>query len=91
MNFKSAQKVAGSNFKNAQTEKLMEKKEQSISKFQDNKEQSIKIASTMNKAVELAIAEFANPKSLDTLEELIEKWRAWLWSNWDKHNDYAPF
>lgn len=83
--------TAGANFKTMQTEKLMEKKEASISKFQDSKEQSIKIASTMNKAVELAIAEYANPNSLLTMQELIEKWRKYLWSEWDKIDQYPPF
>jgi hypothetical protein len=73
-------------------EKVMERKETSIAKFQDSKEWSIKVASTMNKAVELAVAEYANPKNLFTLEESVLKWREWLWSNWDKDPmDKPPF
>lgn len=63
-------------------DKAMEKKEASIGRFQDNKEYSIKVASTMNKAVELAIAESKNPNFTE-LESNILKWRKWLWSNWN--------
>lgn len=76
-------KTAGANFKTQQMEKVMEKKEQSISKFQDNKEWSIKLASSMGKAVDLAIAEFKNPNDLDMLETKILKWRKWILNNWD--------
>lgn len=85
-------KQAGANFKAMQVEKTMERKENSISKFQDNKEWSIKVASTMNKAVELAIAEIKDIKTLNTLEQDILKWREWLWRNWDvDENQYPPF
>lgn len=69
--------------KEAQMEKAIERKESSIGKFQDNKEWSIKVASTMNKAVDLAIAEYGNKTVLDNLDEGIKKWRKWLWNNWD--------
>lgn len=76
--------VAGANFKQAQVEKSMERKEGSIAKFQDNKEWSIKVASTMGKAVDLAIAEYTiNKQSLDRLDECVLKWRKWLWNNWN--------
>lgn len=87
-------KVAGANFKAIQIEKTMEKKEQSISKFQDNKEFSIKVASTMRGAIDLAIAEYTkNPNSLDNLDRLIEKWRKYLWENWevDETEITSPF
>lgn len=81
-----------SNFKAQQIEKAVERKEQSISKFQDTKELSIKIASTMNKAVDLAIAEIKDVRTLNTLEADILKWREWLWRNWDvSDTQYPPF
>lgn len=72
--------------------KAMEKKEASIEKFQDNKEEGIKISATMRDAVLCAIAEYnKDPHNLDTLEELIRKWRKILWFEWDKHTEYPPF
>ena len=68
--------------KEAIIEKAVARKEQSISKFQDNREWSIKVASTINKAVDLAIAEIKDITTLNTLEEDILKWRKWLWNNW---------
>lgn len=70
-------------FKDAQIEKVMDKKNESIGKFQDNKELSIKMASTMRMAVDLAIAQYGDKTVLDTLEQGIEKWRAWCWEHWD--------
>lgn len=84
-------KVAGGAFKEQQMEKVIVRKEEGIAKAQDNKEHAIRTASSMNKAIDLAIAEFANPKSLFTLEELIEKWRRYIWTNWDKTEQYPPF
>ena len=71
--------------------KAMEKKEASIEKFQDNKEISIKTSSTMRDAVLLAIAE--KPSSPYSLEDLVVKWRHWLWLQWDKTSpdELAPF
>ena len=69
--------------KEAQMEQVMEKKNQSIGRFQDNKEWSIKVASTINKAVDLAIAEIKDIRTLNTLEEDIIKWRRFLWNNWN--------
>lgn len=81
-----------SGYKEKIMEKAMERKENGIEKFQDNKEWSIKVASTMNKAVELAIAEIKDIKTLNTLENDILKWREWLWNNWDVASDqYPPF
>lgn len=71
--------------KTKQMEKVMERKEESIKTFQTNKEESIKISSTMRDAVLLAIAE-GSPTS-----ETIQKWREWLWLNWDKVDQYPPF
>lgn len=69
--------ASNSAYKTQQMEKVMERKEGSISKFQDNKEWSIKVASSMNKAVDLAIAEQA------VTPEDILRWRKWIWNNWD--------
>ena len=63
----------------------METKAQNIEKAQDNKQEAIKISSTMNKAVDLAIAELGNGSELGSsaLEERILYWRTWLWKHWD--------
>lgn len=70
---------------------VMKKKEESIGKFQDNKELSIKLASTLRMAVDLTIA--MTPEQRETtMEETIKKWRAWLWSEWDKEDkDFNAF
>jgi hypothetical protein len=82
----------GGVYKTAQIEKTMERKEQSIAKSQDNKDWSIRTASTMNKAVELAIAEIKDITTLNTLENDILKWREWLWRNWEvSDTQYPPF
>lgn len=82
--------AAPSAFKQKVIEETMQRKETSIGKFQDNKELSIKVASTMNKAVELAIAEIRDIKTLNTLEQDILKWREWLWNNWDVGSTQYP-
>jgi hypothetical protein len=70
--------------KEAVIEKAVARKEQSIHKFQDNKDWAIKVASSMNKAIDLAIAEYTkNPNSLFNLDECIKKWRKWVWDNWN--------
>ena len=70
--------------KEAVIEKAVERKEGFIAKSQDNKEWGIKVASTMNKAIDLAIAEYTkNPNSLFNLDECIKKWRKYLWNNWN--------
>jgi len=72
--------------------KAMEKKAENIEKAQENKNESIKIASTFASAVNCAIAEYnKDPHNLDTLEELIRKWRKVLWFLWEEHTDYPPF
>lgn len=74
------------NYRTQQMEKTMERKENSISKFQDSKEWSIKTASTMNKAIDLAVAE-GKPEPARIL-----KWREWIWNNWEVAEDqYPPF
>lgn len=83
--------VVGGNFKNMQTEKLMDKKADNIATAQHNKENSIRVASTMGGAVALAIAEYAKPNSLYTLEDLIEKYRRFLWEHWDDTSKFPPF
>lgn len=69
--------ASNSAYKAQQIEKTMDRKEQSIAKSQDNKEWSIKVASSMNKAIDLAIAENA------VTPEDILRWRKWIWNNWD--------
>ena len=85
LNFKTTKQVNGSNFKTAQIEKTMERKEQSIGKFQDNKEWSIKLASSMGKAVDLAIASLKNEDNLTetNYHEAILSYRKWILNNWD--------
>lgn len=70
------------NYKTAQIEKAMDTKRQDITKFQDNKELSVKISGTMRDAVQLSLAEFG-ADGTQSLEELILKWRVWLWENYD--------
>lgn len=73
--------------------KAQETKAAMIKVAQENKDESIKISSTARDAVLCAIAEYEKDKTnLSTLEELIEKWRKYLWMNWEKTNtDYPPF
>jgi hypothetical protein len=74
------------NFKTQQIKEAMDTKRQDVARSMDRKDISIKISSTMRDAVQLAIAE-GQPN-----EETIEKWRAWLWTNWDKEDkDFPPF
>lgn len=75
--------ASNSAFKAQQIEKTMARKEESIGKFQDTKEWSIKVASTMGKAVDLAIAEKTPSMDGQDLAEAILKWRKYLWNNWD--------
>lgn len=90
-NFKSAQSVASGAFKAKQMEDTMNKKSEMIATAQNNKENGIKIASTLNKAVEIAIVEYENPNNLYSMSELIEKWRRYLWSEWSNVEQYPPF
>lgn len=72
--------------------KAQEKKAEYIERAQENKEEGIKISATMRDAVLCAIAEYnKDPHNLDTLEQLISKWRKVLWFEWDNHNTYPPF
>ncbi len=78
--------------KTTQINNAMEKKADMITKAQDNKGESIKIAGTMRDAVLCAIAEYnKDPHNLDTLEQLITKWRRTLWFEWENTNDFPPF
>lgn len=91
LNFQSKKAEAKANFKTAQTEKLMERKETSIGKFQDSKEWSIKLASSMGKAIDLALAE--DKEMNDESRKLsIKKWREWILRSWDiDPTDIPPF
>lgn len=73
----------------------MKTKEASIGKFQDAKEQSIKVASTFSGAWNMAVAEFTAQSRITTtgatLEQLFEKWRQYLWENFDcSDSNYPP-
>src|SRR3990167_10230528 len=85
--------VAGQSgaFKGLQIAKAQEKKAEYIATAQDNKNEGIKIASTLGKAVDCAIAEHALPDNDHSLEDLIRKWRRTLWFEWDNVNDFPPF
>lgn len=80
-------KQAGNSaFKNKQIEEAQNRTSNFVAKAQDNKEWGIKTSSTMNKAIDLAIAE-GKPEPITIL-----KWREWIWNNWDVEDDqYPPF
>jgi len=81
-----------SNFGGSGASKLMDKKIEAIEKSQDVKSEAIKLTTSMQLAVSLAIAEYANPKSLDTLETLITKYRKFILENWEVDiTDTQPF
>lgn len=66
----------------------------SVEKSQERKEEGIKVSSTMNKAIELAIAEIGagGSNAVVALEERIEYWRRWIWTHWDASDkDFPPF
>lgn len=73
--------------------KAMETKAQNIQTAQENREQGVKIASTMNKAIEIAIAENGQSPIVATdFQERVKYWRKWIYENWSKTDtDYAPF
>lgn len=82
----------GAKFNATGASKLMDKKIEAIEKSQDVKSEAIKLTTSMQLAVNLAIAEYANPKSLDTLETLITKYRKFILTNWEVDStDVAPF
>lgn len=67
-----------------------EAKRQNILEAQLNREEGIKIASTLNKAVEIAIARLGSA-AREKYEEEISFWRLHLWREWEKHSDFPPF
>lgn len=70
----------------------MKEKAEGIAHFQSTKEESIRISGTMRDAVLCAFAEYnKEPHNLMTLEELISKWRKWLWFEWEAPSQYPPF
>lgn len=80
--------------------KIMEKKQEGIAVAQDNKELGIKVSSSMNKAIDLAIAESKEFNSIHMvgqptigydLKAGINKWRQWIWDNWDEIKSQPPF
>lgn len=77
---------SNSAFKAKQIEEAQVRGAGFVAKAQDNKEWGIKTASTMNKAIDLAIAE-GKPEPITIL-----KWREWIWNNWEVEEDqYPPF
>lgn len=71
--------------------KAMETKAQNIATAQENRGQGVKIASTMNKAIEIALAENESVVA-EQFQERVKYWRKWIWENWDKtDSDFAPF
>jgi hypothetical protein len=72
--------------------KAQETKREDIKNAQENKELGIKVSSTMNKAVEIALAENGpNVIVASDFQERTKYWRQWLWSEWEKHTDLPPF
>lgn len=74
--------------------KIMEKKQEGIAVAQDNKELGIKVSSSMNKAIDLAIAEMKSEYDSQIPYDLkagINKWRQWIWDNWDEIKSQPPF
>lgn len=69
---------------------VIEKKQEGIRESQENKARDIKIATSMQLAVSCALAEYQNPKSLDSIETLIKKYRKFILENWDVSED-VPF
>ena len=67
----------------------MEKKEASIHKFQDTKDLSIKTSSSMNKSIDLAIAD--GEMTQEQRKETILYWRKWVWNHWEDPQEYPPF
>ena len=80
-------------YRAGQIEKAQATKQTYIRESQDAKFESIKVSSTMRDAVLCAIAEYQKKTNdLSSLEELILKWREWLWNNFDVESDkYPPF
>lgn len=77
--------------RSSQMVKIMDKKAENIATAQENKELGIKISSTLRMAVDLAIAQVGN-SAIPITTDAIQKWRTWLWLEWDKEDkDFPPF
>jgi hypothetical protein len=63
--------------------KAQETKRQDIEVAQDNKSESIKTTTSMQLAVQCALAEYAKPNSLDSVEDLVLKHRKFILKNWE--------
>lgn len=75
---------------------VMAEKSQPIRQSQANKELGIKVASTMNSAVQIALAMIKDDKTViwtdGLVKDEIRKWREFLWLEWDKEEkDFPPF
>lgn len=85
----------GGAYKQQMMEKVMDRKEAGIERSQENKEHGIKVSSTMNGAVQIAIAMIKDDKTViwtdGSVKDEIKKWREFLWLEWDKEDkDYPP-
>lgn len=82
--------------KTAMMDKMMDKKAGQIHQAMDEKSLGIKISSSMNKAIDLTIAQIGSDpivlKDTNQMKKIIKEWRAWIWENWEaKETDYQPF
>lgn len=96
---KQSKQGQGGAFKTQVIEEAQDTKRRDITHFQGEKEYSIRVSSSMNKAIELAIAEYSVESRVhvgldkDYLEKAILRWREWIWMNWevDEFKQYPPF
>lgn len=91
---KAPKSASGGGFK-GNMEKVMERKESGIRLSQENKEHGIKVASTMNGAVQIAVAMIKDDKTViwtdDLVKKEVKKWREFLWLSWDAQDtDFPP-
>lgn len=63
--------------------KIMEKKQEAIQQSQGIKDLGIRLSSSMNKAIDLAMAQAGEGMSPDVYKTLIIQWRTWILENWD--------
>lgn len=63
--------------------KAMETKKENIMEVMDAKGLAIKTTTTNQLATSMALAEYAKPNSLDTLETLFTKFQKFIWTNWE--------
>lgn len=83
----SALKTGGKTFV---MNEMMKNKQEGIHAAQENKELGIKVSSSMNKAIDLAIAQLGTAFDREEMEACIKKWRQWILSNWDIDQTNTP-